>query len=270
MPLATSAQELLPELVEIPAGPFLMGSIDGADDERPPHEVHLDEYLIATRPVSHRDYVRFVEETGYRIPAVYDLPLVATAAGSEGIRSFRAMCEAYAWHDGGPPESKVDHPVTLVRHQDAEAYCEWLSRVAARTVRLPTEAEWEKAARAGLTGCRYPWGDTLDRQRANFLSDPALRYTRGTSAPGAHPPNGFGLYDMAGNVWEWVQDWYDPSYYESSPRENPPGAPTGQLRVLRGGSWLAADVRMLTCAYRHKVPPDTYSYAIGFRVVCTL
>ena len=106
MPLATSVHELLPELVAIPAGPFVMGSSDGADDERPPHEVDLDEYLIATKPVSHRDYMRFVEETGYRVPAVHDVPLVATAAGSEGIHSFRGMCEAYAWRDGRPGERR--------------------------------------------------------------------------------------------------------------------------------------------------------------------
>ena len=270
MPLANTAHELLPDLVEIPSGPFLMGSSDGGDDERPVHEVYLDEYQIAAKPVSHDEYARFIDDTGYRAPGVEDLPLVATAAGSEGIRAFLQMCEGYAWHDGRPPELKRHHPVTLVRHQDAEAYCDWLSRMTARTVRLPTEAEWEKAARAGLSGCRYPWGDRLDRQRANFLSDPSLRAQGGTSDPRQHPPNGFGLYDMAGNVWEWVQDWYDPEYYASSPRENPPGPPAGQLRVLRGGSWLVADVRMLTCSYRHKVPPDTYSYAIGFRIVCTV
>jgi formylglycine-generating enzyme required for sulfatase activity len=94
--------------------------------------------------------------------------------------------------------------------------------------------------------------------------------TRGATPCRAYPPNGYALYDVAGNVWEWVYDWYDARYYGTAGGRNPAGPPVGHLRLVRGGSWLVADVRMLTCSHRHKVPPDTYSYAVGFRVACSL
>jgi formylglycine-generating enzyme required for sulfatase activity len=258
----------LPELALIPPGEFVMGSADGHDDERPPHRARVSEFLISVRPITNAEYARFVRETNHRAPGFYDLPLVVAAGGSERERIFRETGEAYAWPGDKPPADRVLHPVTLVRWEDAAAYCAWLSSETGRTVRLPTEAEWEKAARGGVDGRRYPWGDRIDRNLANFLIDPALKSSRGTTAGGSYPPNGYGLYDMSGNVWEWVQDWYSPHYYASSAVENPPGPPSGRMRLVRGGSWLVADVRMLACSHRHKVPPDTYSYGIGFRVVC--
>ena len=260
--------DLLPELVVIPAGEFVMGTADGEDDERPPRRVYLDEFLISTKPVTNEEYWAFVRETGHRAPAIYDLPLVVTAGGRERERAFRAAGQPYVWLEAEPAPDRLQHPVTLVRWDDAVAYCNWVSNTTGRTVRLPSEAEWEKAARGGLESKRYSWGDRLDRNMANFLTDPTLKALHGTTRCGSYPPNGFGLFDTSGNVWEWVQDWYDPHYYSSAPFENPAGPLHGQLRVLRGGSWLVADVRMLSCSHRHKVPPDTYSYGIGFRVVC--
>jgi formylglycine-generating enzyme required for sulfatase activity len=174
------------------------------------------------------------------------------------------------WEEGHPLTDRADHPVTLTRYDDAVAYCAWLSATTGKAFRLPTEAEWEKAARGGAESKRYPWGDRLDRNMANFLVDPALKATHGTTPCRSYPPNAFGLFDMAGNVWEWVYDWYDARYYGTAGARNPTGPPVGHLRLLRGGSWLVADVRMLSCSHRHKVPPDTYSYAIGFRVACSL
>ncbi len=262
------SREALPELAIVPAGDFVMGSADGDEDERPPHTVHVDEFLISVRPITNAEYARFVRESSQRPPGIYELPLVVTAGGPEREQAFREMAQPYIWVEGEPASGRAQHPVTLVRREDAIAYCVWLSAETGRPVRLPTEAEWEKAARGGVDGLRYPWGERVGRNMANFLSDPEKRPAHGTTRGGSYPPNGYGLYDVAGNVWEWVHDWYVPDYYSTSPVDNPEGPASGQLRLLRGGSWLVADVRMLSVAYRHKVPPDTYSYAIGFRIVC--
>ena len=116
-----------------------------------------------------------------------------------------------------------DHPVTLVRYDDAAAYCRWLSARTGKPFRLPTEAEWEKAARGGTESKRYPWGDRLDKNMANFLIDPPPKATNGTTPCRSYPANGYGLFDMAGNVWEWVSDWYDARYYATGPARNPTG-----------------------------------------------
>ena len=263
------AVELLPEFVVVPSGDFVMGSED-ADDERPAHRVHLDDFMIAVHPVTHGQYERFVHETGHRAPAIYELPIVVTAGGPERERQFRATGQPYVWPDSEAPKDRLDHPVTLVRWEDAIAYCAWLSGATGRIARLPTEAEWEKAARGGLEGKRYPWGDSLTHDMANFLADPSMKTGQGTTRCRSFPPNGYGLFDMAGNVWEWVYDWHSALYYATSPLHSPLGPREGTLRVVRGGSWLASDTRMLSCSHRHKVPPDTYSYAIGFRIACSV
>jgi formylglycine-generating enzyme required for sulfatase activity len=263
------ASDPAPELALIPAGGFLMGSDDAEEDERPVHRVHVDDFFISVQPVSNGEYARFVHESGHRSPAIYELPLVVKAGGLERERAFRQAGNPYVWKEGQPSVDRADHPVTLVRYEDASAYCAWLASATGRPFRLPTEAEWEKAARGGAESKRYPWGDRLDRNMANFLVDPALKSTHGTTPCRSYPANGYGLFDVAGNVWEWVADWYDPQYYGAASARNPAGPTEGHLRIVRGGSWLVADVRMLSCSHRHKVPPDTYSYAIGFRIVCS-
>jgi len=260
--------ELLPEFAIVPAGDFAMGSDAGDPDERPVHRVHVDEFRIGVHQVTHDEYARFVRATGRRSPAIYELPLVVRAGGPERERTFRTAGEPYVWVNSTPPADRLHHPVTLVRWIDAVDYCQWLSSASGKTVRLPTEAEWERAARGGLEGKRYPWGDRLNRTEANYLVDPAERTMGGTTVCRSYSPNPYGLFDMAGNVWEWVQDWYAADYYMASAPRNPRGPANGTLRLVRGGSWLVSDVRMLSCSYRHKVPPDTYSYAIGFRIVC--
>ncbi len=262
--------DLLPEMVLIPAGELLMGSDEGEEDERPAHAVELADFLIGVQPVTNAEYARFVRDTGHRPPAIYELPLVVTAGGLDREKAFRTLGQSYIWPESEPAADRLDHPVTLVRWEDAVTYCAWLGALTRRAFRLPTEAEWEKAARGGHRGRRYPWGDRLDRNMANFLTDPTMKLAHGTTRCRSYPANGYGLFDVTGNVWEWVQDWYDPAYYSVSPARNPRGPASGSMRVVRGGSWLVADVRMLSCSHRHTVPPDTYSYAIGFRIACSV
>jgi formylglycine-generating enzyme required for sulfatase activity len=253
-----------PNLARIPAGDFLMGASDADEDERPVHRVYLSEFFIGRFPVTQDEYARFVRATGHPIPAVTTLPLIATG---ERDASFRDVAAPYVWTDQ-PPSTLGGHPVVLVRYDDATAYCRWMTEALGREVRLPSEAEWEKAARGDVEAQRFPWGDEIDASRCNYLVDPAVKHQRGTRPTGMYPPNAYGLYDICGNVWEWVADWYGPEYYSRGDTRDPRGPDAGTLRVVRGGSWVNEDASMLRCACRHKVPPDTYAYSIGFRIVC--
>ena len=254
-----------PNLARIPAGDFLMGAPDAEEDERPVHRVYLSEFFIGRFPVTHDEYARFVRATGYPAPAIRGLPLVTTG-GRDSV--FREMAASYVWEKEEPPAGHGSHPVVLVRYDDALAYCRWLADAMGRAVRLPTEAEWEKATRGGVDGLRYPWGDDIDPSRCNYLADPSVKRQRGTRPTGTFPPNSYGLYDVIGNVWEWVSDWYSPEYYANGDVRDPRGPSSGQMRIVRGGSWVNDDVSMLRSAYRHRVPPDTYAYSVGFRIVC--
>ena len=245
-----------------------MGASDAEADERPVHRVYVSEFLIGRFAVTNDEYARFIRATGYPAPAVHTLPLVA-ADGRDAL--FREMAAPYVWDDGHPPAARGSHPVVLVRFDDALAFCDWLSTDIGRLVRLPTEAEWEKAARGGTDGRRYPWGDSIDPAQGNVVGKGATKRERGTRPTGTYQPNGYGLYDVIGNVWEWVSDWYAADYYGLGEMRDPRGPAQGQMRIVRGGSWVNGiddEVSMLRCAYRHKVPPDTYAYSIGFRIVC--
>ena len=191
-------------LIEIPAGPFTMGSDTGAEDEAPAHEVDLPAFKIDLFEVTNADFAKFVEATGYQ-----------TDAEKEGrTKNWRSVAEG-----------KGNHPVVFVSWNDAVAFCEWLGK------RLPTEAEWEKAAR-GSDERVYPWGDDYDPSKAN-VKDTGLRGTArvGSFGAGASPD---GVEDMAGNVWEWTADWYE-AYPGSDFQSDYFG---GRFRVLRGGDWF--------------------------------
>ena len=255
----------VPDLARIPAGDFLMGAADAEEDERPVHRVYVSEFFIGRFPVTNDDYARFVRATGHPPPSIGSVPLIAAG---ERDTLFRELAAPYAWEGQTPPVGRGSHPVVLVRYESAVAYCEWLSGAIERPVRLPTEAEWEKAARGGFEGRRYPWGNDIEPSNGNFLPAADVKRQRGTRSTGTYEPNAYGLYDVAGNVWEWVSDWYGADYYGLGDTRDPRGPSSGNMRIVRGGSWVNQDVTMLRCAYRHKVPPDTYAYSVGFRIVC--
>lgn len=224
--------------IYIPSGEFLMGStpddLSAGDEQKPQHTVHLQAYWIDRSEVTNAMYALCVEAGACQPP--------------EEVRSKTHP----AYYD--EPEF-ADYPVIFVSWHAAEAYCQWAGR------RLPSEAEWEKAARGG-DGRPYPWGDAPpDAGRANFNGQV------GDSMPVDSYPNGaspYGVLDMAGNVAEWVADWYSAAYYKLTSYTNPPGPQTGEFRVLRGGSWFSSD-RSMRAAFRLWNYPDVYSDTIGFR-----
>ena len=222
----------------IPAGEFRMGSNHGYRDEKPVHTVYLDAFYMDKYEVTNAQYRRFVQETGHREPE-----------GRRPVRINRYYLgdeKFKLWSDDD--FNGDDHPVVGVKWEDAKAYAEWSGK------RLPTEAEWEKAARGGPAGRKYPWGDWVTSNDGNFFTVPHPQGSdnrdkwKYTAPVGSFPPNGYGLYDMAGNVSEWCADWYDREYYAKSPRRNPTGPRRSRIRrifeggqhVFRGGSWRAS------------------------------
>lgn len=224
--------------VFVPAGEFQMGTNEkNAQKNRPVHGVSLPAFWIDQTEVSNAMYAECVEAGACSNPGGAANPFFGKA--------------------------KYDHrPVVFVSWNAADAYCRWAGR------RLPTEAEWEKAARGGLERQAYPWGNDIDLSHANFLPRAHQRAGQGTRPVRSYPPNAYGVYDASGNTWDWTSDWYRPDYYTVCEGRSPGGPGTGTLRVLRGGAWTNDDVNYLRCAFRHPVPPDTYSYSIGFRVAC--
>ncbi|PWU04405.1 MAG: hypothetical protein C5B51_16805 [Terriglobia bacterium] len=209
------------DLLAIPGGEFLMGQEDGRDEERPVHRVRVAPFRLCRVQVTSRDYA-----------------------------AFRAF--SYA-------DPRV--PATSVSWFDAAAYCEWLSARWGFTVRLPTEAEWEFAARGGLEQEPYPWGAAAVTARARYFE----RWQNGPEPVGTSEPNGYGLFDMCENVHEWCADWYSPTYYSVSPQENPQGPATGTRRASRGGAWRH-HIKIARCAARSSIPPDFRYEDYGFRV----
>ena len=242
-------------MVLIPAGEFQMGSNDGNMDEKPVHTVYVDTFYMDKYEVTNAQYKKFVD-----VNPQWQKDLIP--------RAYHDGNYLKHWNENNYPEGKGNHPVVYVSWYAALAYAKWAGK------RLPTEAEWEKAARGGLVGERYPWGDTIDSNRANF----GPKKYNGTTPVGTYPPNRYGLYDMAGNVWEWCVDKYVQDFYESSPRRNPIAGAFSvsevvnnfrnvkRNRVLRGGSWFNYPQVSQVDSRLWNNPKGTYGY-FGFRCV---
>ena len=234
----------------VPAGLFQMGSDGESDNEKPEHAVYIDSYWIDETEVTNEKFASFLSEVGNQVEG--GVTWLNTKDGDVLI----AM-NGDVWQ---PKSGFADHPVIEVSWYGARAYCEWVGG------RLPTEAEWEKAARGGLEGELYPWGDEDPVCTPGAENGAQYVSCDGSTVPvKTFSPNGYGLYDMAGNVWEWVADWYDGDYYVKSPENNPTGPEEGSARMLRGGSW-GRNVYSLRAAYRYAYGPSyTGDGDIGFR-----
>jgi formylglycine-generating enzyme required for sulfatase activity len=247
------------DYVYVPKGPFRMGddSKDALAREKPAHTVELDAYYIAKFEVTNGDWKKFRDDAGYDDPKFWP-------GGRVMPRDQVPYWTQTNNHGGGTPGSE-NYPVIGVNWDAATAYCAWLSAKTGKRYRLPTEAEWEKAAR-GTDARRYPSGARVDRTQANYVGAQAYDTVMPVgSLPGAASP--YGAFDMAGNVMEWTQDWYDRDYYSMSPRRNPQGPATGAYRVVRGGSFFV-EVFDIRATARAMAWPSFQAYRmIGFRPV---
>jgi formylglycine-generating enzyme required for sulfatase activity len=239
-PMVEPSQPLEPELIHIPAGEFLMGSDPekdelAYDDEQPQHRLSLPEYYMAKTPVTNAQYLAFVQAAGQKPPK--------------------------HWKGGKPPGGKEDHPVVYVTWHDAMAYCQWLAEAAGKAYRLPSEAEWEKAAR-GTDGRIWPWGNEWEKKRCNSgEGGPGETTPVGQYSPGGDSP--YGCVDMAGNVWEWCSSLRKPYPYD--PKDGREDAKAKGGRTLRGGSW-DVNRRYARVSYRYGTLPDYFTFSVGFRV----
>jgi formylglycine-generating enzyme required for sulfatase activity len=247
------------DYVYVPAGSFEMGDRagDGLARERPAHSVELGAFYIGKYEITNREWKKFRDDPGYDDAKFWPHGRVVP-------RDQVPYWTQPNNHGGGTPGSD-DYPVIGVNWDAASAYCAWLSARTGKHYRLPTEAEWEKAAR-GTDGRRYPWGDSIDRNLANFVGGQAFDTVRpvGSYQGNASP---YGAFDMAGNVLEWCQDWYDRDYYAVSPRTNPPGPGTGAYRVVRGGSFFVEAFELRSAARSAAWPSFLGHRMIGFRPV---
>lgn len=303
VPIHQSVGRETNNMVWIPSGSFYMGSTNGAPDEQPQHLVTLNGFWMDEYEVTNEDFARFVKATGYvtvaeRKPKAEDFPGAPEEALVPGSVVFEPppgevtlenhmvwwqYLPGASWrHPGGPGssiEGKEKYPVIHVCWEDAAAFAKWAGK------RLPTEAEWEYASRGGLDRKPFIWGDQPDtaQKKANIWQG---RFPKENTrvdgfeaqAPvGSFAPNGYGLYDMPGNVWEWCSDWYRPDYYAKSPAVNPQGPPDSfdpnepgmPKKVIRGGSYLCSDVYCsgYRPSARMKSSPDTGLSHTGFRCV---
>ena len=231
------AEFIEPTLMRIPEGWFGMGCATGRDDEKPVHRVWVDAFDLAACQVTNAEYQCFLTATNSPLPP--------------------------CWTDANFNDPKM--PGVAVSWNETMKYCDWLSQATGKSYRLPTEAEWERAARGGAEGLAYPWGDEPPEQ----LPDYARRWKSGPEPAGLYRPSAYGLYNLGDNVHEWCADWYDPDYYRHSPEHNPRGPADGSRRASRGGSWRH-HIKVSRVAARSSIPPD-FKYAdYGFRIACSL
>lgn len=234
------------DMALVPGGEFVMGISIGDSDERPEHRVFVKDYFVDCFEVTNDKYAAFLNKVGNPLEGGAHYLFIGSRDGRiDEVKGTFIVEEGYG-----------DHPVTMVTYYGAEAYAKWAEK------RLPTEAEWEKAARGGLTGKRYPWEKDIGTLSANYG-----RKRIGTTPVGTFAPNGFGLYDMSGNAAEMVSDYYDEWYYRSSPAADPKGPETGEVHVVRGGSWLSAPSGVGVSVREAGTPPYITLPNVGFRCV---
>jgi formylglycine-generating enzyme required for sulfatase activity len=283
-----AAGHLPDDLLDVPGGPFRMGAVgvvayDG-DGEGPVHVVELSPYRLAARAVTNDDYAAFVDATGHVTEAERSgWSFVFAGHLPDDFPDTRGVVQAPWWRQvfgadwrrpDGPHSDLAGrgrHPVVHVSWDDARAYCAWIG------ARLPTEAEWERAARGGHEGRVFPWGDDLEPRGVHRMNvfqgrfpaaDLAADGFAGTAPVDTYAPNDFGAYNMTGNVWEWCSDWYSPGYYRHSAKRDPTGPAQGTHRVMRGGSYLCHEsyCRRYRVAARSANAPDSSTGNLGFRV----
>ncbi len=257
------------EFVYVPAGPFKMGDNfgDGESRERPVHTVVLNAFYIGKFEVTNREWNKFQNDPGYDDPKFWPEGRV--------VPKTQNPYQNQAQNHGGATPGSDDYPVLGMNWDASTAYCNWLSTKTGKKYRLPTEAEWEKAAR-GTDQRRFPWGNQIDATRANFVGaqkfdtarivgfyDGSRRGDFQTQS-GASP---YGAMDMAGNVMEWCQDWYSRDYYSKSAKKNPKGPEKGAYRVLRGGSFFFEGQDLRTYARSGAWPSFQAFRMVGFRAV---
>jgi formylglycine-generating enzyme len=216
-----------------------MGCDTGQDNERPVHRVWVDEFLLAACQVTNADYGRFLRDTASLPPPF--------------------------WSD--PALNDPRQPVVGVSWHEAIRYCEGLRASRGRNFRLPTEAEWERAARGSRGQASFPWGDQPPQSLPGYADRCANGWKAGPEPVGRGEANAYGLYNMCDNVHEWCSDWYAPDYYAVSPERNPTGPDTGERRASRGGSWRH-HIKMSRCAARSSIPPEFQYADYGFRIAC--
>ena len=260
----TVEETVIPEdMALIPAGEFQLGSVSGESGSiaQRGHAVHIDAFYIDIYEVTNSQYKKFIESN----------PSWQKNSIPNRFHDGNYLAK---WSDSTFPSDIGDHPIVYVSWYAASAYADWIGK------RLPTEAEWEKATRGGVEGQKYPWGNTLDDDRVNYSLN--IGITGATTPVGDYPPNGYGLYDMIGNVLEWCLDEYDNEFYNNPPQNNPLSGDNSiedilenfrnisSSRSVRGGSWVESGQPRIWITYRRGNDPAYTSQLIGFRCVKSL